>query len=181
MRKVFSCMVTIILSSASFTSPASGNNVGENAGWQFQTTADQVNKAYLEDMRQKKKNGYYAAPVYNTNIDKQYNCSVTSTATGNQSASTATGNSPSTTGHSASSTGNTGTTELTSSSLLPASANNSSDQSNSGSVSAGVDGNISTSVRGDTFQTLNTDQTNSGNQLASVTGATACQYGALNG
>lgn len=175
---IASCAVLLALLAPS---PLLANNLGENVGWQFQTTTDQVNRAYLEDLRQKKKSGYYAAPVYTTNIDKQYNCSVTSTATGNQSASTATGNSPSTTGHSASSTGNTGTTELTSSSLLPASASNSSDQSNSGSVSSGANGNISTSVEGNTYQTLNTDQTNSGNQLASVTGATACQYGALNG
>ena len=36
---------------------ALANNVGENVGWQFQTTADKVNKAYLEDLRQKKQNG----------------------------------------------------------------------------------------------------------------------------
>mgnify|MGYP001577330074 CR=1 FL=1 len=156
---------------------ALANNVGENPGWQFQTTADKVNKAYLEDLRQKKQNGYYAAPVYNTYIDRQYNCSVTSTATGNQASSSAVANSPSTTGHSSSSTGNDNTTTLASAS---GAGSNTANQSNSGTVGSSTSGDISTSVRGDNFQTLNTEQTNSGNQTASVTGSTACQYSALN-
>jgi hypothetical protein len=52
--------------------------------------------------------------------------------------------------------------------------------SNSGSVDADASGRISTSVRGDNQQALNTDQNNSGDQYASVTGSTACQYGVLN-
>ncbi|TNE45383.1 MAG: hypothetical protein EP321_11320 [Sphingomonadales bacterium] len=158
--------------------PAFANNIGENVGWQFETTADKVNRAYLEDLRQKKKNGYYAAPVYNTYIDTQYNCSVSATATGNQSSSSAVGNSPSTTGHSASSTGNSDT--ISSSSGSDSSNWVTSGQSNSGDVDADASGDISTSVRGDVYQALNTDQQNSGDQLASVTGATACQFGALN-
>jgi hypothetical protein len=47
-------------------------------------------------------------------------------------------------------------------------------------VKASTSGSTSTSVRGDNQQALNTDQTNSGNQTASVSGSTACQYGVLN-
>ena len=158
---------------------AQANNINENAAWQFETSADKVNKAYLEDMRQKRRNGYYAAPVYNTYIDRQYNCSVSSSAVGNTASSTAIGNSPSTTGHSSVATGNDNTT-TTNSGFGSGSGSTSANQGNSGDVDAGASGNQSNSVRGSHQQALNTDQVNSGNQDASVTGATACQYGALN-
>ena len=155
------------------------NNLGENPGWQFQSSADKVNRAYLEDLRQKKQNGAYAAPVYNTYIDRQYNCSVAASAVGNSASSNAVANSPSTSGHSSTSTGNANSTS-SESGYGSGSSSNSADQSNSGSVSAGTSGGISTSVRGDNQQALNTDQNNSGDQTASVSGSTACQYGALN-
>lgn len=159
--------------------PAVANNVGENGAWQFETTADMANRVFIEDMRQKKKSGYYAAPIYTTNIDKQYNCAVSSLAAGNQSTSSSVANSPSTTGNSASSIGNTDST-----SLYPG-TNGSSDsifgsQSNDGSVGSAVTGNVEANVRGDAFQTLNTTQTNSGNQTADVTSSNACQFGVLN-
>jgi hypothetical protein len=47
-------------------------------------------------------------------------------------------------------------------------------------VRADTSGRVSTSVHGDNQQALNTEQTNSGNQTASVSGSTACQYGILN-
>jgi hypothetical protein len=158
---------------------AFANNVGENGAWQFQTTADKVNRAYLEDMRQKRQNGYYAPPQYNTTIERQYNCSVTADATGNASSSSAVANSPSTAGHSSTSTGNANST-LSASGYGSGNSSNTADQSNSGSVDADASGRISTSVRGDNQQALNTDQNNSGDQYASVTGSTACQYGVLN-
>lgn len=94
-----------VIAALSIPTAAIANNLGENAGWQFSTTADKVNMAYLEDLRQKNLNGYYAAPVYTTNIARQYNCSIASTATGNQASNSTVGNSPSTTGHSSSATG----------------------------------------------------------------------------
>lgn len=172
---VSSLLVVALLAPAS----AFANNIGENGGWQFQTTTDMVNKAYLENMRQQKANGYYAQPVYNTYIDRQYNCSVTSTATGNQASSSAVANSPSTTGHSTSSTGNSSSTSQASASTTASSSTNTG-QTNAGWVSSGASGDISTSVSGDNYQALNTQQTNSGAQTASVSGATACQYSALN-
>lgn len=166
---------------AAFLLPTSAvaNNLNENVGWQFQTTADKVNRAYLEDMRQKRENGYYAPPQYYTTIERQYNCSVTADATGNANSSTAIANSPSTSGHSSTSTGNANSTS-SASGYGSGDSSNSADQSNTGSVDADTSGSISTSVRGDNQQALNTDQNNSGDQHATVNGSTACQYGALN-
>lgn len=162
-----------------FPAGASANNVGENVAWQFDTSADKVNKAYLEEMRQKRRNGYYSAPVYNTYIDRQYNCSVSASAVGNSSSSNAVANSPSTSGHSSAATGNNNST-TTSSGYGSGSGSISGEQQNSGAVTADTSGDQSTSVRGDNHQALNTVQTNSGDQTASVSGSTACQYGALN-
>lgn len=160
-------------------SPVFANNLGENGAWQFDTSADKVNKAYLENMRQNKVNGVYAAPTYTTNIGRQYNCSVASSAVGNSSSSSAVANSPSTSGNSSTSTGNASSTS-SESGYGAGTSSNSASQSNSGSVSSGASGSTSTSVRGDNQQALNTDQNNSGNQTASVSGSTACQYGVLN-
>lgn len=159
------------------TSPASANGVGENFAWQFATTTDKVNRAFLEELRLKHGSGFYDAPIYNTNIERQYNCSVTATATGNLSSSDAVANSPSTGGHSSQATGNANSNTTSSG---DGSSSNSAEQANSGSVGSSTSGRISTSVRGDNFQALNTDQNNSGDQSASVSGSTACQYGALN-
>lgn len=173
--------LTLSLAAASLLTagPAGANNLGENTAWQFQTTTDMANRAAIEDMRQKRQSGYYSQPVYNTYIESQYNCSVSAVATGNSSTSNAVANSPSTTGNSSSSTGNASSTTV-SSGYGSGTSSTSLDQANSGSVSSSSRGDVSTSVRGDNYQTLNTDQTNSGNQTASVTGSTACQYGALN-
>ena len=175
-------MIKAVLSIALISTisvPAEANNVGENVAWQFQTTSDMANRAFIEDMRQKRKSGYYAAPIYTTNIDRQYNCAVSSIATGNQSTSSAIANSPTTTGNSASSVGNTDST-----SLYPG-AGNSNDsvvgsQVNDGTVGSSVKGNVESSVRGDAYQALNNDQVNSGDQTAGVTSSTACQFGLLN-
>ena len=170
----FSSLALVLVPAA-----ALANNVGENTAWQFETTADKANKAFIEDMRQKRQSGYYAAPVYNTYIDRQYNCSVSSLAAGNQSTSTAIGNSPSTTGNSASSVGNSDTSQLTPGYGTAASSITGT-QGNSGSVESEVSGNISSSVRGDTSQALNNTQDNTGAQTASVTSSNACQFGPLN-
>lgn len=167
-------VAAMLLPSAAFA-----QSVSENTNWQFDTSADKVNKAYLEDMRQRRRNGYYSPPVNNTYIDRQYNCSVSASAVGNSSSSSAVANSPSTSGHSSAATGNDNST-TTSSGYGSGSGSTSADQNNSGSVDANTSGDQSTSVRGDNQQALNTDQTNSGDQTASVAGSTACQYGALN-
>ena len=53
-------------------------------------------------------------------------------------------------------------------------------QTNSGTVSSGVTGATVTNVHGTATQALNSDQTNSGNQTATVQGSRACAFAALN-
>lgn len=158
---------------------AHADNLGENYAWQFNTQTDRANRALIEDMRLKRANGGYAAPVYNTYIDRQYNCSVSSQATGNQGTSTAVGNSPSTSGHSTTSTGNTDTSHVDQG-LGDQSSSITASQANSGEVESGSSGEVETSVRGDTFQALNTTQTNSGNQTAGVSSSYACDFSVQN-
>ncbi len=154
---------------------ALANGIGGNDSWQFQTSADKVNQASVLDMALKRQNGYYSAPIQTTNIGRQFNCNVIATATGNQSANSAVANSPSTSGASSSATGNQNSSGLDS---LGGSANSS--QGNSGSIGAGVNGNTTTHVDGSASQAINSGQTNTGAQSASVGGSSACLFGALN-
>lgn len=156
--------------------PAIANNLGENRAWQFQITADKVNAAIIQDMILKRKSGYYAAPIYETHIDRQYNCNVTATAQGNQGTNSTVANSPTTSGNNASAIGNTNDTDIDGEQ-----SNADSDQTNSGDVGAWVRGATRSYVSGRAHQVLNSTQTNSGDQHASVEGATACNFGALNG
>lgn len=172
--KVFAAIPVIGLVLAQ---PSLANNVSENAAWQFQTAAERAALMYLEEVRQRGINGYYSAPVYNTYIDDQYNCSVNSTATGNDSSSNAVANSPSTTGHNTDATGNENDTTYAAGGPGDGSSDTTT-QGNSGAVWAGASGAMSTSVRGDNFQALNTHQTNTGNQTSTITGSSACQYAA---
>lgn len=169
--------ITLIgaLSLALLATPVLANNVGENGAWQFQTTADQVNRAAIQDMIQKRKSGYYAAPVYTTTIDRQYNCNVAATAQGNQGTNSTIANSPTTSGNSASALGNSNDTHVGYGGGSADSA-----QHNSGSVGSSVNGSTSSSVHGWADQALNSTQTNSGDQYASVDGSSACAFGALN-
>jgi hypothetical protein len=164
------------VSAASAPSSVLANNVGENVAWQFQTTADQVNKAAIQDMIQKRRSGYYAAPVYTTNIGRQYNCDVAATAQGNQGTNSTIANSPATSGASASAIGNDNDTRVGGSDGSVAD----SSQKNTGSVGSSVRGATTTSVHGSASQALNSTQTNSGDQTASIEGSTACAFGALN-
>jgi hypothetical protein len=180
-KKSFGPALAVCAALLSVASPgaAVANNVGESIAWQFETTADKLNRAAIEDLRLKRLSGYYAAPIYNTYIDRQYNCSVTSTATGNDSVKSAVGNSPSSGGNSASSLGNNDSTSM-SPGFGSQDSSVTGNQTNEGEVESSARGNVSTSVRGDTFQTLNTAQDNSGNQSANVSASNACQFGALN-
>ncbi len=164
------------LSLALLAGPASANNVGENVAWQFQTTADKVNQAAIQDMIRKRKSGYYAAPIYTTNIERQFNCNVSATAQGNQGTNSTIANSPTTTGSSATATGNDNHTHVDGTGAGSAET----DQDNSGRIGSSIDGGTYTRVHGSADQALNSEQTNSGDQYASVDGASACQFGALN-
>lgn len=155
---------------------ALANNYGESLAWQFQTTADKVNLAIIQDMIQKKKHGFYAAPIYTTNIDRQFNCNVTSSAIGNNGTNSTIANSPTTHGNTATATGNDTTTDIVGG--TPSSVTGT--QTNSGEVQSNVTGATSTDVRGRAWQALNSTQTNSGNQTANVSGSTGCSFGTLN-
>ncbi|MDB5930429.1 MAG: hypothetical protein JWR60_2136 [Polaromonas sp.] len=154
---------------------ALANNVSESVAWQFQTSADKVNQAAVQDMIQKRNMGYYTAPVYTTNIDRQINCNQSANATGNISDQGAAALSPSNSGATSDSTGNANTNT----SGVDGSTS-SSDQGNSGSVGSNVNGNTTTHVSGSADQALNNKQNNSGNQSASVAGSTGCTFGVLN-
>ncbi|HTN14161.1 MAG TPA: hypothetical protein VL094_05085 [Sphingomonadaceae bacterium] len=158
---------------AGFGSTAGANNVGENYAWQFQTTADKVNQAAILDLIEKKRSGYYAPPTYITNIDRQYNCNVAATATGNEGTNTNLANAPTTSGSTASSTGNNNSTDIDG---WRSDNGADSNQGNSGSIGASVDGSTSASVSGSPTQALNSTQTNSGDQTATVNDSTACHF-----
>jgi hypothetical protein len=156
---------------------ASANNYGESLAWQFKTSADRANQAAILDLIEKRRGGYYAAPIYTTNIARQYNCSVAATATGNSGAQTALANSPSVTGATSTATGNDNTTTVANDRT---SAEVDGTQGNRGAVSSGVTGSTGASVRGVAWQALNSTQANSGNQAATVERSNACAFGALN-
>jgi hypothetical protein len=169
--------LTIIMALGLSPVPAFANNYGESLGWQFKTSTDRANQAALLDLIAKKRGGYYAAPIYTTNIAHQVDCTITASATGNSNGQSAVANSPTVTGAAATATGN-GSTTTVDSGRSGTSAD--TGQSNSGAVSAGVNGSTSTSVRGVAYQALNSSQSNSGNQSASVLGSNACAFGVLN-
>lgn len=151
------------------------NGAGENAPWQFHGSADKVNRAAVQDMIQKRNMGYYTAPVYTTNIDRQINCNQTANATGNDGSLGAAALSPSNSGATSTSTGNANAATSDA-----AGGSSSSGQSNSGSVGSSVNGGTTTAVSGSSTQALNNNQNNSGNQAAGVTGSTGCAFGVLN-
>lgn len=154
---------------------ALANGAGESAAWQFQTSTDKVNQAAVQDMIQKRNMGYYTAPVYTTNIDRQINCNQSANATGNDSNQGAAALSPSNSGATSDSTGNANTNTGG-----VDGSQSSSEQGNSGSVGSSVNGNTTTHVSGSADQALNSKQNNSGNQSASVAGSTGCTFGVLN-
>ena len=130
---------------------AQANNVSENGAWQLPSTGEKVNKAYLERLRLEQNAKAFGAPVYNTVVQRQYNCSVASTALGNSETSAI---------NAASGGGNT----------------LSGSQSNDGPINSGAAGNVSVGVQGNPNQVLNNEQSNSGSQAASVDGSSACNF-----
>ncbi|MFA6114188.1 MAG: hypothetical protein WC729_09345 [Sphingomonas sp.] len=167
----------IIVAIAAAPAPVFANNHGESLAWQFKTSTDRANQAAVLDLIEKRRGGYYAAPIYNTNIARQYNCSIAATATGNSGAQTALANSPSVAGATSTATGNANATTIGDG---HGGATVDGSQSNSGAVSSGVTGATVTNVHGTASQALNSDQANSGNQTASVQDSRACAFAALN-
>lgn len=157
--------------------PAFANNFGESAAWQFATPSDIAAQAALRDLIERRRGGGYAAPLYTTNIARQYNCSIAATATGNSGAQSAIANSPSTVGATSTATGNSNTASTSGDRSSPDIANG---QLNGGPVSATLIGATTSRVDGAAWQALNSEQANSGNQSANAANAQACAFGALN-
>ena len=153
---------------------AVANGIGENTAWQFQSTAEQANKAYIEDMRMKRTTGFYSSPQYNTFIDTQFNCNQNTTSSGNGGANSATANTPSASAPTSTATGNLNTSTVTPGSGGFGGALNGL-QDNLGPVFSEVLGSSGASSDfNDTYQALNTLQDNSGTQIASITDSSAC-------
>lgn len=169
--------ITAAIAIASMASPALANNYGESLAWQFQTANDRAAQAAILALIEQRRSGYFAPPVYTTNIERQVNCSISAVATGNSGAQSAVANSPTTNGASSTAAGNSNSSTIGDRS---GGATATSGQSNAGPVSSGVTGSTTTQVQGVGWQALNSDQANSGNQSASVGGSNACAFGALN-
>jgi len=179
------------------TMQVQANGYGESGSWGFQTQQDKVNKAYVLDMIEKKRNGYYNAIKstynYNTYIDKQVNCSLSSVTTGTSgsnglqaSASSPVLNNTGTTSTSAAA--NSASNGLSQSSLTgvfntnatpPGSLSNA--QSSSGALNSSISGASNTASTGQvaanggtTDQVLNSQQSNSGVLTSSISASTAC-------
>jgi hypothetical protein len=191
-------MVVFAVSVASMLPPlAQANGYGESGSWGFQTQQDKVNKAYVLDMLEKKKNGYYNAIKstynYNTYIDKQVNCSLSSVTTGTSGSSglQATTSSPvlnNTGTTSASGAANTASNGLSQSSLTGVFNTNatppgsiSSGQSSSGALNSSISGASNSASTGQvaanggtTDQVLNSQQSNSGILTSSISASSAC-------
>lgn len=91
---------------------AYANGLAENFSWQFQTAADKVNKAFLEDMRQKKRSGYYSPPNITNIIDKQFNCNLSSSSIGNVGTNGLANSGPAASGNLATAKGNESQTDV---------------------------------------------------------------------
>jgi len=181
-RQAFGLLVAgLLIVLASYMGTASrvqANGLGENFDWQFQTTADKAAMVAMQDLIQKRKGGYYAAPIYNTKIDRQYNCNVAASGQGNNGLNSTVTHSPNTNGSSVNPIGNQNSTTTTGTPSFGGTSGVDSDQTNAGAVSGSLTGSTSTAVSGQAWQALNSDQSNSGAVVSSVTGSTACTFGA---
>ena len=179
MKKILLTAVSASLFVMSGT--ASANGVGENTSWQFQTTAELANRAYLEDLRRKQQSGFYNAPIYYIENQNNFNCSNAANASGNGGSNSATANTPSSTGPTSSAIGSQNTSSV-SSMQTPYSTVLNSGQENWGFVGSDVTGDSVASAMGNlTRQALNTYQANGGIQDASINGSSACAFASVTG
>lgn len=192
-------LVTLIMGSAAALSmPAAvANGYGESGSWGFQTQQDKVNKAYVLDMIEKKKNGYYNAIKstynYNTYIDKQVNCSLSSVTTGTSGsnglqASTSSpvlNNTGTTAASGAANSASNGLSQAGLSGVFNTNATPpgsiSSGQTSSGALNSSVSGSSNSASTGQvaanggvTDQVLNSQQSNSGVLTSSISSSSAC-------
>lgn len=181
MSKVF----TLSMTALAFITASSGNanGIGENTAWQFQTTAELANRAYIEDLRRKQQTGFYNAPTYNSFIENQnnFNCSNTATASGIGGSNTATANTPNSTGASGNAVGSQSSATV-SALQQPFETVLNNGQENWGLVGSEVMGDSIASASGNlTRQILNTNQENLGIQDSSINGSSACAFATVTG
>lgn len=176
-RNGLSCSAAAALFAVFASGPASAQEVSENRAWQFETPQDIAARAAVADLIARQRAGIYAAPVYNTTIARQYNCSVAASAVGNSDAQSAVANSPTVTGANSAATGNAGSVQVAGE---PTTTDVALDQRNNGPVASTAIGSTAVTADGPAWQALNSSQSNSGDQSASVQGSTACGFGALN-
>lgn len=168
---------TLVASIVLFSASATANGLFENRPWQFDTSADKANKAFVLDMIERKKGGFYDAfgPASNTfyNMD----CYINASATANENTSTvdATTSSPT--------TGGTVTGTATANEALNGGGGGplNNTQENTGNQTTNQDNNDlsvgSVDASGGTnSQILNNSQTNTGDQTAEVNDSTACKF-----
>ncbi|WP_439540146.1 hypothetical protein [Sphingomonas sp.] len=162
---------------AGVAAPAAAQEISENRAWQFETPQELAARTAALDVMMKRRGGIYAAPVYNTTIARQNNCSVSATAAGNSGTQSALANSPTVTGPTSTATGNSGTTQAAGEG---GQTGIEVGQHNGGSIGSSATGLVGAAVTGPAWQALNSTQANSGDQQASVASSTACGFGAIN-
>lgn len=166
-----------VLALLSAVAPAAAQEISENRAWQFETPQELAARTAVADLIARQRGEIYAAPVYNTTIARQYNCSVAASAVGNSDTLSAIANSPSVTGAQSAAMGNSGTNQVATDGQGTDVAN---DQRNDGPIASTAIGATQASADGTAWQALNSTQSNTGDQRASVQGSTACGFGALN-
>jgi hypothetical protein len=173
------------------------NGYGESGNWGFTSQQDKVNKAYMLDMIEKKKNGYYNAIKstynYNTYIDKQVNCNLSAVTNGTSgtnsleasSSSPVLNNTGTTTASGAANSASNGLSQAGLTGVFNTNATPpgsiSSGQSSSGALNSSISGASNSAATGavaanggQTDQVLNSQQSNSGILTSSISASSAC-------
>lgn len=160
-------------------SVAFANGYNEDGSWQFETSADQANLAAVQTMIQEKKAGMFSpnryVDNYNTTIEHQTNCSISSESVGNNGSNSMSGNSAGSQGASSSAAGNSGSNALTGSGSTGTPGTLTDTATNSGHVGSSASGDSNSSAGGNVNDALNSSQGNNGSQSSTVSGNTACQ------
>lgn len=168
----------LLMTSPLLSTTAMANGGPENEAWSFQSTSEAANRAYIEEMRTKRVNGFFNSPQYNTYVDTQnnFNCSNSANSSGNGGTNSAVANTPNANGASGNANGNqnansAGGIDEAFNPVLNA------DQKNLGPVIADVIGDTFSSASGNmTRQVLNTFQDNLGRQASTIVGSNACSF-----
>lgn len=149
---VFAIAALFAGASLSMTTIATANGVSENVSWQFETTADKANRAMVLDMSERRRGGYYDG--FGTTVNNTNTTNVGTQVNCNVGAN-AIGNQAqnsqvanSPTVSNSSSTDSTSTGNAAQSGSGDGAGSTGTDQNNSGDVSAGVSGSDTTSSSG---------------------------------